>query len=81
MFKVIQNLHINILNLFFRGCLPTPEQILHPNDLIELKKCIYASQVIRFTFQKKSSFLSLSSVHLYHLYVHIMYVMMQQIRY
>ncbi|CAF2631450.1 unnamed protein product [Rotaria sp. Silwood2] len=26
------------------GNLPTAEQILHPSDLIELKKCIYASQ-------------------------------------
>jgi hypothetical protein len=28
-----------------RGRLPTAEQILNPSDLIELKKCIYASQV------------------------------------
>jgi hypothetical protein len=30
---------------YFRGRLPTADQILQPGDSIELKKCIYASQV------------------------------------
>jgi hypothetical protein len=29
----------------FRGRLPTADQILESSDLIELKKCMYASQV------------------------------------
>ncbi|UJR23204.1 hypothetical protein I4U23_026223 [Adineta vaga] len=33
-----------LYEICLRGRLPTPDQILHPSDLIELKKCIYASQ-------------------------------------
>lgn len=35
----------NIRWFIFRGRVPTAEQILQSSDLIELKKCIYASQV------------------------------------
>jgi hypothetical protein len=65
----------------FRGHLPTAEQILYSSDLIELKKCIYASQVMDLFFILLIYFSSSSSVHHYHQYVHIMYVMMQRIQY
>ena len=35
----------------FRGRLPSEDQILHPSDIIELKKCIYGSQVDFFSFK------------------------------
>ncbi|CAF1312571.1 unnamed protein product [Adineta steineri] len=44
----VQNIQSDIgkrlYEICLKGCLPKPEQILHPSDLIELKKCIYASQ-------------------------------------
>ncbi|CAF2489028.1 unnamed protein product [Rotaria sp. Silwood2] len=33
-----------LYEISLKGHLPTPTEILHPSDLIELKKCIYASQ-------------------------------------
>ncbi|CAF1270547.1 unnamed protein product [Rotaria sordida] len=44
----VQNIQSDIgkrlYEICLKGNLPTPEQILHPSDFIELKKCIYASQ-------------------------------------
>ncbi|CAF1102841.1 unnamed protein product [Rotaria sp. Silwood1] len=44
----VQNIQSEIgkrlYEICLKGNLPTSEQILHPSDLIELKKCIYASQ-------------------------------------
>jgi len=45
----VQNVQSDIgkrlYEICLKGHLPTSEQILYPSDLIELKKCIYASQV------------------------------------
>jgi len=50
----VQNVQSDIgkrlYEICLKGHLPTSEQILYPSDLIELKKCIYASQVMDLFF-------------------------------